>query len=282
MIDYENAFTDGIFLRFWEVRELPSAAVCHYTGASYRLLFLRQGQLLFEQRQEKETLMQGDILLLPPGTPYTVRTSQAFHMTVVQVDIAFWKQILNYWPELNYAFAQAERLGSGLLRTSYATWTGLFSLLDMAQAEKDAGDFGWQVNTQMMLTVLIMHIGRTYYYRDAVTPRMESKILGDKIIAYVDANFKEELTLQMVAEEFHVCRSTISRLFQREYHCTFHQFILRKRLVAAKNDVLKGTSLNTASLNAGFTDYACFYRSFKKMYGISPQQFKQNSLPGAE
>ena len=72
-----------------------------------------------------------------------------------------------------------------------------------------------------------------------------------------------------------VSQSTLSKLFRSRLNESFYKYVTQRRLIAAKQLVDSGLSLNQASEQAGFCDYAAFYRAFRKEYRISPIQYRE-------
>lgn len=249
--------------------------------SSYQFLFIMNG--IFQCQIGARTyssIQNGDILLLPPETSFILTSlkEQSGLITVLLIHPDYWESVCTLWPQLNYSFEEVERRQDYLLHSNYVTWSGLFSVLDLARAEQQAKDFGWEVNLHFILMSLIMHIGRTYYYQNITTPKTEKRILDEQITSYIDTHITEPLTLKTVADHFHVCKETISRLFRCKHHCTFYQYLRSQRLVSAKNALLAGIPLKSIWEISGFSDYSSFYRAFKKEYGCSPNEYRKKRL----
>lgn len=261
-------------LDFFEFRMQPKHMGRQRRHTFYQLLFVRQGRFSCQTGSRQYPCVEtGDILLFPPGTRYSLSSPEADAplFAVLRIAPDFWAQMVSLWPRLDYGFRQVEKRQSHLLHSSYATWSGLFSVLDMALSEQRARDFGCEVTLPLLLMSLMMHIGRTYYYQDKICFGTEKRILDEQIAAYVDLNIRQKLTLEATARQFHVCCETVSRLFRHKFGCTFHQYVQSQRLVIAKNAILSGIPLKFVWEQAGFSDYSCFYRAFKKEYGIAPR-----------
>ena len=53
-----------------------------------------------------------------------------------------------------------------------------------------------------------------------------------------------------------------------------HQYILEKRVLAARNLILSGTSATTACMECGFKDYSTFSRAYKKVLNALPSDLE--------
>ena len=93
-------------------------------------------------------------------------------------------------------------------------------------------------------------------------------------MAYVEKHLSEKITLHDVSRRFYVSESTIVQSFRKKMGVSFYRCVTQQRLIAAKNLILEGISLEDVSHHVGFTDYSAFYRAFRQEYGISPRQFK--------
>ena len=223
-------------LEFLEIQTTSNKKFRQHPSPAYQMIFIRQGvfccqteSLTYDTiRDRRHPAFSSGNLLYADSSESHKRNYKYY-----KIEPSFWNTAAATWPQLGYCFEQASLAQNCLLRTSYVTWSGLFSVLDMALSEQYAQDFGWQTNLDFILLLLVMHLGRTYHYQNITDARTEKRILDEQIVAYIDTHINVPLTLQSVADQFHVCRETISRLFRKNM-TTFYQYIHSQRLVAAK------------------------------------------------
>ena len=99
-----------------------------------------------------------------------------------------------------------------------------------------------------------------------------------KICGYIDENINQKLTLRSVAKEFQVSVSTVTQLFQRKTNSTFHQYLTRQRMDAARELILCGTALEEVGRMVGYTDHSTFYRAFRQTFGASPREYRREIM----
>ena len=99
--------------------------------------------------------------------------------------------------------------------------------------------------------------------------------LLEKISAYVDRNLTEKITLQMIAVHCSVSISTVTQLFQKVLHTTFHSYVTQRRMVAAEDLIRCGVPLEEVGRKVGFKDHSSFYRAFRQSFGMSPREYRR-------
>lgn len=104
------------------------------------------------------------------------------------------------------------------------------------------------------------------------------KVLLNNILAYIEKNYDQRITLQSIALHFYVSKSTISHTFSRELGISFYCYVTQRRLQAAELLILQGIPLSEINEKVGFADYANFHRAFRQKHGISPRQFRKQML----
>lgn len=97
----------------------------------------------------------------------------------------------------------------------------------------------------------------------------------EKIIEYIDGHLSEKITLQDVADYCGISVSTLTKLFQRRMALSFHQYLTRRRMVAAVPLLLTDVPLESICQQVGYSDYSSFYRAFKQIFGVSPREFRR-------
>ena len=99
-------------------------------------------------------------------------------------------------------------------------------------------------------------------------------------------HMRGELRLACLVEACRLSSSHFARSFKKTFGTTVHQYLLGRRVAAAK-EMLSRTSvaLTEVALETGFSDQAAFNRTFKAITGVTPGQWRragimQDSSPG--
>ena len=102
------------------------------------------------------------------------------------------------------------------------------------------------------------------------------KIMVEKAKEYIAANYgDEDLTINKMCSILHISISYFTSIFKKETGETFLNFIIRTRLEAAK-ELLLSTGMKTSEIaeKVGYPDPHYFSYFFKKNYGISPKEYR--------
>ena len=107
--------------------------------------------------------------------------------------------------------------------------------------------------------------------------REERPIHG--ITRYLQEHLAEEVSLFVLAEEFHLSAQYISQLFKNEIGVGFLAYLTNIRMERAKQ-LLLSTSLSIAEVSeqSGYSDYRVFTKVFKKAEGITPSQYRRDFI----
>lgn len=100
-----------------------------------------------------------------------------------------------------------------------------------------------------------------------------------KAFRYIYTNFKNPLTLEDVSKHVGLTSNYFSALFHREFGMSFKQYLIDMRLnYATRLLVSTNQSITDICYISGFSNFANFSRSFKYRFGISPVQYRKNSI----
>lgn len=93
-------------------------------------------------------------------------------------------------------------------------------------------------------------------------------------IAYTNQHFREQLTLNKLANIVGLTPNYLGLLFKKQYNKSYNQFIMDLRLCYAKN-LLKHTDYSIAEIakKSGFNATSYFIKCFSKAYNISPKAY---------
>ena len=96
---------------------------------------------------------------------------------------------------------------------------------------------------------------------------------------YMQAHLAGEVSLNLLAEEFHLSPQYISQLFKSEIGVNFLTYLTNLRMERAKK-LLLSTALPVSEVaeQSGYGDYRVFTKAFKKSEGVTPSQYRRDFL----
>ncbi|WP_027092417.1 response regulator [Cohnella thermotolerans] len=92
---------------------------------------------------------------------------------------------------------------------------------------------------------------------------------------YIDDNYMSDLNLTEIAERFNYNPSYFSEMFKSKVGKTFIQYVTEVRMAQAIR-LLEGTQLSLWDISelTGFSNASYFSSKFKRMYGVSPSDYR--------
>ena len=89
----------------------------------------------------------------------------------------------------------------------------------------------------------------------------------------------EEISLNLLADVFHLNPQYIGQLFKNEIGVNFLSYLTNIRIENAKK-LLLATSLPISDISerSGYGDYRVFTKAFKKSEGVTPSQYRHDFL----
>ena len=225
---------------------------------------------------QRYRLQKGDVLLIPPGVshcPLLPETMQRPYERIVVWINAELLQRIHQRPEMAY---DRERWNSHyLLRTAGTRWENMIAeAFQRGCSESEKRYPGWEGvlygNTTMLIALLnrMMHMNPEH-------PDSEQDGLLDTLLSYVESHLTEKISVATAARHLLVSESTVTHLCSRQLGVSFYQYVIRQRLVVAKQYMHEGIPLGQLWELAGFADYSTFYRAFRKEYGLPPREFRK-------
>ena len=97
-------------------------------------------------------------------------------------------------------------------------------------------------------------------------------------VTFMEHNYQRELTVEEVADACKLNRSYFSKLFRENMGCPPQEFLIRLRLSKAA-DQMKDTKAPIGEIAAvcGYPNQLHFSRAFKKRYGLSPREWRNQN-----
>ena len=100
-----------------------------------------------------------------------------------------------------------------------------------------------------------------------------------KVINFIQKDLSRKVTLREMARSVNLSPTHLRALFKSEIGMTPVQYQKKLRLLEAKT-LLESTFLNVQEImvQVGLSDDSHFVRDFKKLYGLTPAQYRTRHL----
>lgn len=96
--------------------------------------------------------------------------------------------------------------------------------------------------------------------------------------AFIDANYRAALTLTELARAARVHPAHLSKTFSRTFGCTIGEYVRGRRIDFARRQMeTSGLTLSEIAIAAGFADQSHFTKTFKRMVGKSPSEYRHGA-----
>lgn len=158
----------------------------------------------------------------------------------------------------------------------------LWNLSDALEQELSKDEYGRVILSNGLLLRLLIEIARGIRnpettFAKPIVPS-DSRILD--ILRYIDAHLTEELSIDILAEEFFISKFHMMRLFKQGTGRSIHDYLQERRLLFARDLIRQGISATDSCFQSGFRSYSSFTRAYAKHFGTTPTGRK--GAPAAE
>ncbi len=100
-----------------------------------------------------------------------------------------------------------------------------------------------------------------------------------KICQCVIDNIEKEINLEVIANEVHISRDYVGKLFKQKVECNFNDYVTKIKMEHAKYLIVSGDYKNyeiSEKLGYKKTDY--FSQLFKNYTGLTPMEYKKSNI----
>ena len=131
--------------------------------------------------------------------------------------------------------------------------------------------FEAQVSEMMLLITLATGSGQT-------TAPSSTNVLVHRAVSYLQAHYQDPtLTTVKLAQELYASREHLSRAFKECTMESIHSYLTHLRMQHCRKALEDGVSVLNACTESGFPDYSSFLKTFRRLYGITPAEYRSQN-----
>ena len=280
--DLRATFTDRQYM-LSEDYELFYYSDTHFTPTKlhhhsyYECYFFIKGDIDYYIDGISHSLLPNDIVIIPPGiNHYAVSNDpdKVYQRIVFWISKNYYEYFRSMSEDVSYLFNLAKQEKIYVHHCDSITFNSLESrFFDLIQETK-LEHYGKSFKISLLIAYLLLSMNRYVYEQNHPLEHATDDSLYSKLITYIEANVSEPITLDSLSKQFFVSKSYISHTFKQNQGISLHQFIQKRRLQIIKDSIAENSDIQASCLSCGFNDYSSFYRAFKREYGLSPKEYR--------
>lgn len=258
-------------IRFEVVEDVNFYSPFHWHN-HIEILYVLEGKIDFKVEQRKYLLTEGDMIIINSEIIHSSKLCGHARYILLQVPLSAFEGV---YDEIENVVLKEKPTNEEAEK--------LFSYLSLMLKNVDDQR---QENKIKFISLLY-----DFFYLLLTSYKVEQKKSGmssyyginriSPIMAYVEKEFRNKITLSEVAEILNVTPEHMCRLFKKYTDMTFNEYLMSLR-ISAFYQMLQNTKQKISVIleECGITNYKVFIREFKKTFGKTPEMIRnemQNS-----
>lgn len=255
-----------------------------------QLCYIRKGRCRHVVGGRSSILVKGDFFAIPPFLEHEMTSINNEITEIVLIDFMpfFVNEQMRDYDELDktidYAyikpFISLKDNQLPEVNLSSAMQAEVEDLIDKMTRELERKELGYQFSVKADLLKLLITVGRELErknnpYNLTVNPRKDLY----EAIEYIKENYQEPIKLEDMARLSGMAPTYFSNLFKNTLNKPFIKYLNEVRIRNAM-DLLKNTNFNITEISmlVGYNHLSHFNRVFKQITGVTPTDFRKNSV----
>ncbi len=241
----------------------------------YECYLFLSGDVTYLIEGKSYQLTPGDIVLVNSKElhqAYINSKNSAYERIVLWINPSFLRELSTEKTDLCQCFESPHR--KNVLRVDYEWQQNIRILLNKLILLERYQGLGQELLYKAYITELMVYINnQTFEENVRLDVEAKKSNMTLHILEYINSHIDEDITIDDLAEYTYLSKFHLSREFKKNTGTTLHRYILQKKLIAAKELILKDIPITHVYEQCGFGDYSNFFRAFKNEYGMTPKQY---------
>lgn len=274
---YKNSLRD---FHIHKVEKSVEAQKPH-THEYFQIYYITKGSLMHYVESHSSLLHQGDMFIIPPETIHRITPKE----DTVFYSFSFMPDFLGEAGKNNmlaHKFIQNLQSDKNIRPKVSLDDKDIFyveTIMDKMLREFKERPLGFYEVIHSHTVLLVTILARNYFEKEksGLTEYFESnKQFVLHCVKYIEANFTEKISLDDISKRSAMSKSSFCSLFSEITGHSFNSYLNICRIKKASEYIKNGYKITALYGLCGYSDFSTFYRNFKKVKGLSPQEYKKS------
>ena len=220
----------------------------------------------------------GDVFLVNPTELFhcTIQQGKYHERIVLHIETKFTKS-LPYDTSILFSVLDKREKGSkncipAKIVSNHAIDKQLLEILNLLQNPQPLYD----ILAVCKVTELLVQLNQLPPFAEPKTnATITDSSLPEKVLAYLNIHFSENISVVSVAKEFSIHESYLLHVFKEHTGMSLWNYVILRRLHAFNDLLRQGHEIEASCYRVGFQNYSNFFRLYKKYICMTPIQFKR-------
>ena len=264
-------YLDDSSIRVW-YSDIPWRYETHNHSAVEILLTL-EGMVTYTVEDKIYQVRKGEVLIIPPDTLHSLHMGEGSsrYLFLFEPDAIMSMRDIKYMASyFNKPFH---------LRDGSDAHVRIRELLLRANEAYEKREMLWNTLCYSCILRIYATLGQQYLggvrlHTGDSTGNMDAEVVN-AVMTYVNNHYRENLTLEEVAQFAGFSRYYFSRSFKRQTGYSFKDYLCQKRVQVAMDLLIRtNRSMHDVAIESGFGSAATFNRVFREKKGCTPSQYR--------
>ena len=242
----------------------------------FEVIYLVKGEVKYFIEGEEYLAKPGDLIFVPPNEIHSLQIDgkTSYERIVVLFDFNLIKNMLAVG-EVAVDDAVFKAPPYRIIPAETVKKSGLRGIM-YSIAAQDAGK-GLPLRFFSLILSLIAELDKLLADRGnkPILPITKEPMIK-RAIEYINDHLTEPISLDDIASELYVSKSTLCHRFSSCMNISINRYIAVKKVYFAADLIRNGMSAQEASLAVGYEHYTTFFYNYKQILGVSPAAHKQD------
>lgn len=267
LIKYNEDLPFKIFIFDAENRE-------YHLHKEIELIFVLKGTVVYEVKSKKHRLTERDLFLVNSFDMHSIASDKGENIVLVlQLDPLYFNK---FCPEFSDFYFEANSALSDINSSLHKKISSNLAKIMLSLVKLNTGYKLEAVNSASEIALTLVQNCRTERRQHSDSELYKQRRISE-LLKYIEENYSSEIGLETLSKEMLISTRYISKFFKDNLGIGFVDYVNKLRITKSLTDLFGSKkSILDISIEHGFNDHKAYNRVFKKEFGMTPTEYRNN------